>query len=763
VATFNELLASQSPGVCWLLEVVDSTGTVLHRYGSHSASYGGNLFDGLIVRLGTIEKSFSNEALPAATTLELVLDNTSNACDWAVDRATVASVVFSSRFILYAGLYDATTPTASQPTLVVRKCGEYACLDFPRRNSAGEVSLPLVDDCMGRLANLAQAPTLNEWAAAGTSTTSNCPVHPSFNFKKLGNWDVPIQLAFGEAPLALSPCLSGYWAGTGIASPTSMCFPICATSQIGSPSAGDVVNYIYLDIPIGLQGLLGGATKLFVPSTGSLYGSSLTIWTLNRSATITKNGRSWQIIWLQFFTNDFGNFMLSKFDFLQNVPIIGGNLIDSLSAPESQFGLEAKPALHIAGYPWSARTIDFRPRQHPVDIVRDLISYYSEASSSDIDTTSFAKVRDFNYGLSASGVVQAAKSEKGQRVGNPIDNWNQNILQKTLGEICASSDMELFQLWGGTFGLSLAANGFEEQTTTWPSLDEERIVSVEEVIPSVGERWAPYNRIFLDTGEGDPLGPFDNATGLTDFGNRVLPRVLKSRWTLPLNTANYNPWTDRLVESTVRPVLKVRTHLDGLRFDLGDYLTTSWSRGGSAGPYTAAVFKVDAISFEPSSHQCVLTLVWQDDLYDEQPFLLDSESLLIKSTGSGGRLATVTDSSDIVSFSTGDIQAEGVLAGDFLVLTDSTLAGNNFTRYRALRILSVDGPKQVHVIDVDLDFDAPGGVDVSSWTIRTGFVNYPTSSSDPTNYPNDGDMYGKVANSGGVYTGSVPGNKLLNG
>lgn len=774
---FNDLLASQAPGMCWLLDVVNGAGTVLYRYGSGSVVTGGNRYDGRLLEVGAIVRGFANNGMPAPGTVDLVLDNADNGVDWLVDRATVASAVFSCRFRLYLGLWDASASYAAHPTLTTRQCGEYVCLDFPQRDSDGRVRLTLADDSMGRLADLAQAPTLNDWSNdIGTSPTNN-PVGSFLVPQKLGNWDAPIQLAFGSKGIKLQNAVLERY---GLFSSTpwnnwQLIYPICVTTETGTPTLGDVVTRVYLDIvdlgvDFGMVPALRGRKALLIPSTGPNGPEGSTIWSLHRSHTLFKSGKNWQVLWLKFNTYVFEQWLWKEVRPNAVLGAISGSDDPVMQGVYRLLLGALQDRLVIEGYPWSARTVDFRAQQHPVDIVRDLISYYSLASASDIDSTSFARAKDAQINLNAGGVVQSTKSVVGGvGVGEArVPEWNGGHLRTVLGEICASSDMELFSTWLGKFALSVDSNDFAAQTDTLPELDEERILSVTEVIPSQGQRHAPYNRLWVDMPEGEPLGPFDNEAAITAWGNRILARRIKASWTVPTVLGSFNPWTSRLVESSVRSTFRVATGLDGLRFELGDLLTFSWTRGGTSGPYAGAIARVDAIDFDYASGRTVLTLLWKGDLRDEQPFLLDDEDLLevASNTSPGTRTATVQDGDDEVVFSSGDFSVDGVLPGDFLVLLDATLGATDFRRFRALKVLQRLASDRLQVADSDgsgYDFGAASPVAVTNWVIRRGFETYPDSATDPTNYPSDGDMYGKVSDDAGEYTGSVPANQLQNG
>jgi hypothetical protein len=101
-------------------------------------------------------------------------------------------------------------------------------------------------------------------------------------------------------------------------------------------------------------------------------------------------------------------------------------------------------------------------------------------------------------------------------------------------------------------------------------------------------------------------------------------------------------------------------------------------------------------------------------------------------------------------------------------MLDTTIALTAFTRYRTIRIANIVSDTVAQVVaDLtgDLNFDAPSGVAIAAghWLIYKGATTYPSAISDPTNYPQGGAMYGKVTDSGGLFSDSSPGNQLLDG
>jgi hypothetical protein len=320
--------------------------------------------------------------------------------------------------------------------------------------------------------------------------------------------------------------------------------------------------------------------------------------------------------------------------------------------------------------------------------------------------------------------------------------------------------------WDGKVGVHDTTLGFADLTRARVQLDETRCWVSQERIPSKGERWAPYNRLYVVDPSGTPHGPIDNPDPAQDFGV-PLERTVSMKWSRPFQPDsplyNYNIWKAWFgFESIVRPVIEFLTDKEGLQLDLGDVFETTWTRGGAAGPYnTATAFRVEEINVDPETLAVGIRAVWVNDLVTELPYLLDDETLLVVDAGAGGRTVQVEDTVDTLPVSGTGVDIDDVLPGDILVLADATQANNIFSRFRQLRITGVAGDgSSVNVDDPDLDFDAASPVAVATWKIVRGATTYPDSSTDPTNYPNDGDMYGKACDEDDEYTDNTNANRL---
>jgi hypothetical protein len=419
----------------------------------------------------------------------------------------------------------------------------------------------------------------------------------------------------------------------------------------------------------------------------------------------------------------------------------------------------------------------------PTDVIKDLIAYYSPMKDSPpatgpINANKFGRAKAARGAFQVTGEVQVpyASASKGAPV-RPFDRFGKlayqgGLLRQALANLCASADIDLFIDFNGQAAVVTQIADYASQTATYPSVDETRIDNVRERVPSAGERWEPYNVAFVSQPDGSRYGPYRNEDALTAWG-RELARDLNGTWwpylkqLLALGLSSLGTenavWTSRALESKVRPVVTFDTDLSFLELgvDMGDDFLFSWTRGGNSNVYSNTLFRCEQMVFHPSRGTLTVTAVWMDDLRTDKPYLLDDETFTTRKNSSGGRTATVADSSTTVTFSSGSLITDGVAAGDHLILKDATESATGFTRNRALKIASITDATHLVVTDPSLNFG--GGAAVATWEIRRSQHTYPTSSSDPTHYPDGGVMYGKVSNAAGVFSDATAANELLDG
>jgi len=805
MATFAELTAREDVGVCWLLEVSsDNFSTVDHRYGSHWGKLDGtNVFEARLVKVGRLQRSFSVDHGFAASSVQVVFDNVDGGVDWLCNYATVESHLFKSKFRLKMGLYEPGVPSGVQ----VKTLGVFTCLDFPVRQ-LGEISVTLADDSLNAIADLAISPSISDWLSDAGSNSSNCPLISAIGAQIDGTYmaDVytPTRLAWG-VPLDAYPVMTQPDPGRSANSYATRVLMTCATRDTGTDLTKDVGSYV--TIYSGADSANpNGELGLPIPvGTFNFKALSYTIFTARRTQTLSKDGKNWKLIWLEVRVDQLLDFLcVSAFDFLTQIGFyeaLNGNVASGFGGVRLQF-LPALNSLTSLDFIWEkisrwevetcGSSMELNKTPSGPEIVKDLIGYYARGGDPAlVDSTSFdraiASLQSVRAGgiladfAQAAGSVSASRSNGTTRetlaAGHRFEAVG-GYLRSVLTEICQSFDMDLFAQWDGTFALSLLAPDFDALTATHPRLSETKLSldSASDRIPSTGERWSPYNRIYIDEADGSRSGPYDYGTAITSWG-RVLARTISAKWRKGVNFALakvFTPdqlnavfssvWGQRALEARARPVYTFRTKLEALQLELGAYFRTSWSRGlsigGTVSPYSDVLFKVEGLSLVPETCEVEVIAVWSDDVLTDLPYLLDDEDYLLRVAASGGRTCTVTDSSTTVTFSSGNLTTDAVSAGDHLVLLDSTLAEDVFTRFRAVRIESVDSTTSLTISSADLDFDAPAGVAVAAWIIQRSQATYPA---DLTNYPSGNDFYGKVTDSAGLFGDSTTGNKLLDG
>jgi hypothetical protein len=115
-----------------------------------------------------------------------------------------------------------------------------------------------------------------------------------------------------------------------------------------------------------------------------------------------------------------------------------------------------------------------------------------------------------------------------------------------------------------------------------------------------------------------------------------------------------------------------------------------------------------------------LELVWCDDLREpgNLPYILDDETLYLVVAAGGGRTCTLTDGSITVSFSSGDLFADGVALGDVLIVQDATESAAAFKRNRSLIVVNIAAADTIEV-DVS-DFGSGGPFTITTWKIVHG-------------------------------------------
>jgi hypothetical protein len=794
---------------------IDSFTTILARYGTHSGKLNGtDFYEPRVVSVGTLSRGFGPDRIAAAGAVDVVIENTDGVADWLASRDG-ASDLAKLRVKIYVALFDPDYPSTVHTT----QLGEFALANWPKRNNTS-IELSLIDDIFNALNQPCILPTPVSWFGTGTIATN--PLKDFFAASDLTLLRTPIQLAFGEdwvrchEPLLPHTTNSAWrsrsysYGGAPVSYATAcMVVPICSSAYDVTVRTSEVTQVrIVVRDPNG--GVTPASATLEVPNTfnrtiqhGEAHPQIWTVWTAKRSDTITVDGRSMRVVWLEVDIAAFAWWALqNQVDACRWGPLFrqyatGATPGTRVGNPDWEWfpptydttGLDMRPAgdwaiyykgaasrvaeWYVKGIPLSARTQVSDRAQHACDVLSDLATYYAKPAIP-VSSSSYAIARTSSQASRCSGVIAGYSGGPNSAGWGPSEP--PKPMRAAVSAICQSSDIDVFINKGGSLCFSHYSNDatiFDAiANDTLRRIDEERFVSFEDWMPSDGERGALYNHVTLDGGrpnwaEGRDVpsqGPWTlDATHPVDIASttKLLPVTLQQGWR-PWEQTIGDPLQWRHLEIHARSRVRFVTDLSALRLELGEFFRLTWGRNVSPPVYDDAVFQVEAISYSPDTDSVEVEAIWRNDVVTERGYLLDNQGYLLVVASSGGRTATVADSSNVVTFSSGDLNANGVVAGDTLVLLDATQGDAEFSRFRALLVSDVTSTTTLEVDDADLDFG--GGLAVATWEIRRGATTYPTSITDPTNYPTGGEMYGKVTDEGTeLYTDGSGPNYLLDG
>lgn len=769
MSTFAELIVKPGVAPAYYLGVsLDHGATISYVYSTHwlpgVAASLALPTEPRISKLGPLNRAFGVDHGLASTSFEVELENTDGALDWISNRTTYATQAVASVWYYAVFVCDPLNPSDYQ----VQSLGYYQLKDPPARDGS-RIRFTLVDKSLVDL-QLSDMPTVRDWMAI---TDANRPTFIAAAYAPAGQQldssiagavpdfdiDAPIPLLFGSNALPIKRVQRN-------------CYVVCSVA--GSAGA----------LPAAIDHVVLGNGSNFGPATNGATGSTYapvltngayTVWTARRTPDITKNGRTWHIIWLDLnLTND----PSADFGIIQSMLSNKGYNSEDTAKDFAFYGIHDLVApVSVHGRLLSHNTNDVtwlglsNSGLNAVTIAADLIGGYTRVAPS-LDTASFARVLAARPEAKASGMVEVSTSLSTTNLGKSFRDLVDGDLIQALRAICQVGNFDVFFKWNGEIACAGSLSDYASQTATLASLDEALFDgTVSERIPGKGERGEPYNRLFVVIGS-KRYGPVDDASAIATWG-KVVPRQIDGTWMQNFdfigsaNFANGAPQFPNIEArfkslggSTVRPRLTVRTFLNGLAYELGDFITTSWSRGLLAGPYTSAVFRVEGITLDPMTNSVQLELVWTDDLRTSGnlPYVLDDETLSTRASGSGGRTATLTTGSNTVTFSSGDLLADGVTAGDHLIVLDSTEGATLFARNVALLVAVVTDATHLAISSTYSSnaFGAGGPFVLSTWEIRRGALNARANSS----------VYGKVGDSthaGKFSDNSTNAYKLLDG
>lgn len=779
MSTFEQLITKTTGvGVAYLVEVsTDRFSTVDYRWGTVAGKLDGtNEADARLVSLGAVNRGLAPSGLASSTT-SIVLSNSDGGVDWLVSRATVESTVLKARFRLTLCVWDALAPSDS----ATKTLGVFTCLNYPRRDGA-RVLVDLADEALSDAVELARAPSVRDWANDAGTNSTNAPIFPSIN--ESCDWDAPTPVAFNT----VVPCpiigVSSTKAYAGIM--------LCATTDTAAVSATDVTT-VDMKVP-GANPLISSAGWVSLPQQYTKGGLTVSLWAAKKTQSLTSDGKTWSLIWAVLYLDNLRDYLVKEAFIAPLTTVTTNGFVTTVTTRDFVGEILAGSEFRATGFPLSGRsyygsTVRLYGQSAPA-IVYDLLSSYSrDLTLGDVDATSFGEVvaaypTTIIPSSYYSGGWKPSYSQSGSEKFQVTKAYPSGQLKEAIEANCKTGMFEVFIGWDGKFhaiasnipyGATVEAIGGSAR-----SLDELLAKGIADRIPSAGERWAPYNRVFIKALDSElPWGPIDDTAAISAWG-RVLTRnisiqghLIDSELLAWLNTEkSINFYGFGWLESKVRPILSFTYPLEAVLLELGDYFTFTWSRGGLSAPYTDTLFRVEALRVNPLDCTVDVTAVWMGNLQEDVPFLLDDEAYITRVAATLGRTATVTDGSDTVTFASGDLVADGVVAGDVLVLQDSTQADDVFTRFRAIRIVSVDSATNLSIDGTDTGFgaDAVAGLAVADWTIYAGATTYPTAASDVTNYPDGGWMYGKATSDADIFSGAIPdglatdaGNKLMDG
>lgn len=792
-ATFGELARLPGRGKMWLLDIsFDNFATVAYRWATHEGDVNGHHYEQRLSGVGNIKRGFGMNHLPAATTVPIVINNVDFAADWMVERTTVASQLLRARFRLQCGLTtdDAVT---YQATVVTQQIGEFVPFNRPIRD-AKSIQLSLTDDALGGLSDCLIAPSVKDWCNDGGTTTTNSLFTNVIWPKDLDvgidyNSPVPIQL--------------GRWPYEGLPIPASFDSPvdfdltnwpagerhhlypivILATRSTASLTTEDVTSLrvVYQDkleeTFAAFQGIALPVPETFVSHS---YVTTRRIWKSYKTQTITKDGYDWKLLWLAFNVSAYDDWFTQTQQhgtgaILPSAPLIkawsglaAGGLLEDLK-------IQAFSGVLVAGSPGSG-VVDGSadPTGIAVNVLKDMVESYSSLGVGAVDGPRFARAGLGATHITVRGAITGASAPgngNGSAQSARVSPYGVGALRQAISDLTSTADIDIFMTMQGKVGFVVQSADFQSATDDFPVFYEEEINNVTDKTPNVGDRWAPYNRVYVMTESnsagGRGLGPYDNTAAITEWGE-VLAKTLPSKWWLEVQggKAFTQPtpyvWSNRNLESVIRPILTFTSDLSYLSLELGDYFLLPWTRGGQNAAYALTLWRLEAINIAPTGEVSV-TAVWMENLRTDHPYLLDNEALVVRAAVGFADSLTVTTGSTTISRSSGSFITDAVAAGDIIRIRDTSEALTGFTRNVDVRVVSVTDA--THVVVNYSAFGTAGAhvVAAADWEIYRGATTYPDAVSDAANYPSGGLMYGKVSSVAGVFSDSSPGNKLLDG
>ena len=772
---FADEVTKAGRGGAWRMDwSSDNWSTISYRLATMSG-VDSNVYEARIVGLSNITKALPESPGLSVGSFECTLDNTDGAYDWMLTQATFATTL-KLRCRLYVGLFNALASTRP-PTVTWQQVGEYVITDMPTRD-ASTVTVGWGDDASGMLLNTIQSPTVHDWY----NLDSGCPLRDlpidwkyKLTFGLVPSCERQLPLLWGEEVFALVLGLPLTVTDDMSASYGKITIPICATK--GNPTGGqDAVIQFHTALNAGKVGstLYGfrtiGDGEISQPARSwpSLADGTVNdMWDVITSSSFTFNGESWRVVYLQVDALTWVSWFSDTYDSHRWSPISAD---DYITQYWGYFAVWVKSAWVRTSASSAITNINVEA-QHCVDIVTDLATYYvAQGGSGRVDATRNARVKAATPNNTLFLELNSADGD----ITAPVPT-----LTELISELCDSADLSCFIGWDGKVALSGRNQDFDLYATTLPSIPEERMANQQDMGTQRTQRGAYCNRVnyssvtektsgpdgrlydFASLAPIGPLlkGPWDNPNALVPLTARVYERDIGALW-VPRYKLQTSPWLWRAIDNVPRQRFEFDTGLEGLTHELGDFISLSWTRNGTA-VYSSVPFQIIGIDVNPSTCVVHYTCLWYGDLA-LYPYLLDDETLLVRA--SGWDSIAVVDTSDVVTLSGtffGSFTSKGVAAGDILQLVDTGLPDDNFHRNRCLRISQVISTTQIRVADSDLDFFGGAAMPAGQWNILRGSTTYPTGGS----WPSGNLMYGRVADvstAAGVFSDSSAANLVIN-
>ena len=710
MTAFADLAKLPGVGMLYYFDIsIDGGATYTRNYSTQWWSRAGGGFlesEPRIVNLGNLSRRLGADRGFTAATVDVVIENTDGGADWLCDQDTFASEAVKSVWRLACLLWNPADPTDYD----VKYLGKFALMRQPTRNST-TISVVLVDGALSALSQMAATPTIRDWCAITDAdrpallTTENLGDNSIKGSIQGFDYDAPTPLMFGTNIMPIKRVFQN-------------CYVICAVpgSKGALPESVDYVRVSTLD---------------GVPQTaGVVGGPQLSLWTVHRTPTITKNGKNWHLLWADIDVNDdanaaypgsgddqtFRNFIRGIYPDQKDNPMDDYDAHDVIAPVFIQGGLLSHNANNLNSLGDIAA----------VTVVDDLLSDCTINPPTVLGVSEALALRANEY---ASGIVVQGVQESVSAVGARLVELVDGDMTQALRQLCAVGRFDLFFDWDGNAQIAVMGADYSSQSGTISTLPEWEMSDISERIPDVGERNTPTNRTFVRMGQ-KRYGPIDDATAIAAWG-RTIAREIDGAWLptgkifqrLVYDDREYPPDLERFKgddTSTPRPTLSTVTTLNGLNLDLADYVKVTWSRGTIGGPYLDAIFRVEGIALAPLDGKVQLELVWCDDLREpgNLPYILDDEDEYLVVAASGGRTCELTDGSTTIEFSSGDLGADGVALGDVLVVQDATESATAFKRNRSLIIVNII---DADTLEVDVsDFGSGGPFTITTWKIVNG-------------------------------------------